>query len=259
MMAQFDTQRFAGSQRLYGQGLVQRLASLHVMVVGIGGVGSWVVEALARTAVGKISLMDMDDLCISNTNRQLPAMLGQYGRPKVEAMRERALSINPSLEVQPIFDFLSPENIDRYLQPKPDYVIDCIDSIKTKTALVAYCRRHKIPLVCTGGAGGKTDPTRIRVCDLADSIQDPLAAKLRSKLRKEHGFAKQGKKMGVDLVTSDQAIIYPQTDGSVCTTKPQTTSVVRLDCAQGFGASMMVTASFAMAAVSQMITRLQTR
>lgn len=255
----FDQERFQGTARLYGEQLTNRLAQTRVLVIGIGGVGSWVAEALARTAIGHVSLLDMDDICISNSNRQLPALSGNIGRTKVEAMAERLRLISPEAVVEPLFDFLSASNFDQYLQPAPDYVIDCIDSVAVKVALIAYCRRHKIPLVTTGGAGGKTDPTRIRVCDLSQTIQDPLAAKVRSKLRQDHQFPRQGKKMSIDIVSSDQPLRYPDAQGEFCLNKPPTAGPMRLDCAQGFGASMMVTASFGMAAVAQMLARLEAR
>lgn len=251
-----DQDRFGGTVRLYGQALTEKLSRSHVLVVGIGGVGSWVAEALARTAVGQISMLDLDDICISNSNRQLPAHQGNMGRLKVEAMAERLLSINPGLQVQARADFLTVNNLDQHLACRPDFIIDAIDSMQPKLALIRYCRQHRIPLLVTGGAGGKTDPSRIRCTDLSLCEQDPLAAKLRSRLRKEFGYARAGKKMGVEVVWSNQPLVYPTADGQVCAQKPQQDSPRRLDCAQGFGASVMVTAGFGFAAVSRMIERM---
>ena len=172
-------QRFGGTARLYGQEALQRFADAHFCVIGIGGVGSWAAEALARTGIGKITLIDMDDVCITNTNRQIHALQGHVGQAKTEVMAQRIHAINPECEVICIDDFITPDNTAELMAAGFDYVIDAIDSVRPKAALIAWCRRNKIPLITTGGAGGQIDPTQIQVSDLAKTIQDPLAAKLR--------------------------------------------------------------------------------
>lgn len=247
--------RFAGIARLYGQQGLRNLHAANVCVIGIGGVGSWAAEALARSGVGRISLIDLDDICISNTNRQLPALEGQFGRMKVAAVAERMLAINPDIALRLIEDFVAEDNFADYLSGH-DYVIDCIDSVKTKAALIAFCSRNKIKIITVGGAGGQIDPTQIKVDDLSKTIQDPLAAKVRNILRRDFGFAKSGKKMGVECVYSTEQLVYPQSDGSVCAAKPQIGDGVRLDCAGGFGAVMTVTATFGLVAVSRVLKHL---
>jgi tRNA A37 threonylcarbamoyladenosine dehydratase len=249
-------ERFGGTQRLFGIKPTNRLTLSKFVVIGIGGVGSWAAEALARTAVGHIVLVDLDDVCVSNTNRQIHALEGNVGKMKVDAMAERIRLINPQCQVETIHNFITIDNLSDIIDPQVNGVIDAIDSLKPKAALIAYCKRNKINLVTTGGAGGQTDPTRIKIDDLSRTIQDPLAAKTRNILRKQYGFPKGDKgKFGVDCVYSTEALVYPQSDGSVCATKPGLGNSTRLDCASGFGASMMVTASFGLAAAARVIDK----
>jgi tRNA A37 threonylcarbamoyladenosine dehydratase len=211
---------------------------------------------LARTAVGEITLIDLDDICITNTNRQIHATQATVGQMKVESMAQRIASINPECKVNVVVDFITPDNIASLIPPDVTGVIDAIDSIKPKAALIAHCRRHKILMVTTGGAGGQTDPTQIKVTDLARTIQDPLAAKTRNILRRQYGFPSAEKgKFNVDCVYSTEQLVYPQADGSVCAAKPGAGNSTRLDCASGFGASMMVTASFGLTAVAHIINK----
>lgn len=192
-------QRFGGTARLYGEKALQRFAEAHICVVGIGGVGSWAAEALARTGIGAITLIDMDDVCVTNTNRQIHALRDNVGLAKAEVMAERIRQINPECRVTVIDDFITPDNVAGYMNAGFTYVIDAIDSVRPKAALIAYCRRYKVPLVTTGGAGGQIDPTQIQVADLAKTIQDPLAAKLRERLKHNFGVVKNSKgKLGVD-------------------------------------------------------------
>jgi len=246
-------QRFAGISRLYGAEALARFSEARVCVIGVGGVGSWAGEALARSGIGHVTLIDLDDVCISNTNRQLPAMEGQYGRMKVAVLAERMLAINPELQIQQIEDFIAPDNFAEYLQGRFDFVIDCIDSVKTKAALIAWCRRNKLKIITVGGAGGQIDPTQILVDDLSRTIQDPLASKVRALLRREYQFPKAGKKFNIECVFSTEQLVYPQADGSVCAAKPTMGEGVRLDCAGGFGAAMTVTATFGLVAVSRVL------
>lgn len=243
-------QRFGGIGRLYTPEGLEKLRRSHICVIGIGGVGSWAVEALARSGIGKITMIDMDDICVTNINRQIHAMSGQIGKLKTESMQERITLINPECRVEIIDDFITPENIPDYLNRGYDYVIDAIDSVKTKAALIAYCKRNKIKLITTGGAGGQTDPTQIQIADLSKTIQDPLASKVRSLLRKEYNFSQNPKrKFGIDCVFSTQPLIFPKiSDGCEVS--------ATMNCASGFGAVTMVTATFGFFAVSRVIDKL---
>ncbi len=243
--------RFGGIERLYGNGSLARLAGAHVCVVGIGGVGSWAAEALARSGVGRLTLVDLDHVAESNINRQVHALEGTLGQAKVLAMRERILQINPACVVDCIEEFVSPENVAALL-PACNAVIDCIDQVKAKAALIDHCRQNSIPVITTGGAGGRTDPTRIRIDDLARTTQDALASKLRAHLRKDYGFTRDPKKkFGVPCVFSDEQIRRPQVDDS----RPASADFCELDgsaglaCA-GYGSSVVVTAGFGFAAAS---------
>ena len=242
-------QRFGGIGRLYTpEGLV-KLRQSHVCVIGIGGVGSWAVEALARTGIGKITMIDMDDICVTNINRQIHAMTGTVAQLKTETMKERVEKINPECVVEIIDDFITPENIPEYLNRGYDYVLDAIDSVRTKVALIAYCKRNKIKLITTGGAGGQTDPSKIQIADLSKTIQDPLAARVRSLLRKEYNFSQNPKrKFGIDCVFSTQPLIFPMGEGCEVS--------ATMNCANGFGAVTMVTATFGFFAVSRLVDKL---
>ncbi|MFV0549832.1 MAG: tRNA cyclic N6-threonylcarbamoyladenosine(37) synthase TcdA [Limnobaculum xujianqingii] len=250
-------QRFSGVARLYGQSALTLFSQAHVCVIGIGGVGSWAAEALARSGIGHLTLIDMDDVCVTNTNRQIHALRQTVGQPKGEVMARRIAEINPECEVTCIDDFITADNVVEYLTKQFDYVIDAIDSVRPKAALLAYCRRNKIPVVTTGGAGGQIDPTQIQVVDLAKTIQDPLAAKLRERLKSDFGVVKNGKgKLGIDCVFSTEQLVYPQADGSVCAVKSTAEGPKRMDCASGFGAITMVTASFGFIAVSHALKKM---
>lgn len=243
-------QRFGGIGRLYTPEGLAKLRQSHVCVIGIGGVGSWAVEALARTGIGKITMIDMDDICVTNINRQIHAMTGTVAQLKTEAMKERVEKINPECVVEIIDDFITPENIPEYLNRGYDYVLDAIDSVRTKVALIAYCKRNKIKLITTGGAGGQTDPSKIQIADLSKTIQDPLAARVRSLLRKEYNFSQNPKrKFGIDCVFSTQPLIFPKM-GEGCEVS------ATMNCANGFGAVTMVTATFGFFAVSRLVDKL---
>ncbi|TCJ96107.1 tRNA A37 threonylcarbamoyladenosine dehydratase [Volucribacter psittacicida] len=242
--------RFGGIARLYGEQALERLQQAHICVIGIGGVGSWVVEALARSGIGELTLIDMDDICVTNINRQLPALTQTIGQLKTEVMQQRVQQINPQCKVHIIDDFLSQDNLSDYLDTGFSYVIDAIDNVKTKAALLAYCKRHKMKVITVGGAGGQTDPRQIQIADLSKTIQDPLLAKVRSVLRKEYHFSQNPKrKFGIDAVFSTQPLIFPQLTGA-CETS------ATMNCANGFGAATMVTATFGFFAVARVIEKL---
>lgn len=259
----FDVERrFGGIARLYGEPGLAILQGAHVAVIGIGGVGSWVAEALARSAVGKLTLIDLDNVAESNTNRQIHALDGSYGKPKVTAMAERIAAINPLCAVRQVEDFVEADNLDTMLGHGYDWIVDAIDSVRVKTALIAWCVRRKQKLITVGGAGGQLDPTRIRIEDLARTIQDPLLSKVRAQLRKQHGFARGPKaKFNVPAVYSDEPLIYPEQacmlpepgGEPIAAQGPQ-----GLNCA-GFGSSMCVTAAFGMAASAHVLRQLTGR
>lgn len=253
--------RFAGIGRLYGAVALDAFAKSHVCVVGIGGVGSWAAEALARSGIGEITLIDLDDVCISNVNRQLHALTGTIGQDKVAVMAERILQINPACVVHQVADFVAADNLFELMKSDFSYVIDAIDAIKAKTALIAHCKRNKIPLVTIGGAGGQTDPTQIQLADLTQTINDPLLAKVRNNLRRDYNYSRNVKRrFGIDAVYSTEQLSYPAADGTVCQAKPAVTddkpTAMRLDCSGGFGAVTVVTASFAFVAVSRVLRKL---
>jgi len=250
--------RFAGVDRLYGSRAVRRLAQRHVAVVGVGGVGAWAVEALARSGIGALSLIDADEVCLGNTNRQSHALAGAYGRLKVDVLAERVRAINPSCVVHCVPSFLTTSNLVSLLDPGFDLVLDCCDAFRVKVELIVYCRRNKRPLIVCGSAGGRTDPTRILVRDLSRTEHDALLAMIRRKLRAEFNFPRnRDRYFGVPAVYSLENVRYPQADGTVCGTRPPGgTDALKLDCGAGLGAAMHVTAAFAMVAVGKAIERL---
>lgn len=249
--------RFGGTQRLYGLDAVETLKHSHVGVIGIGGVGSWAAEALARSAIGKITLFDMDDICVSNVNRQIHALDGQIGRLKVDAMADRIKAINPSVQCEAVMSFVTEKNLEKHLDNQFDYIVEATDSVKAKAAIIAYCKRNKIRIISSGGAGGQVDPTQIQIADLSRTIQDPLLAKVRNLLRRNYNFSRNAKrKFGVECVFSTEQLVYPTNDGAVCQQKPDTNGPIKLDCATGFGASTCVTATFGLFAASRVLNKL---
>ena len=250
-------QRFGGIERLYGTAGLTAFSQAHVCVVGIGGVGTWVAEGLVRSGIGAITIIDLDDICITNTNRQIHALQNTVGNAKVDAMAERLKLINPDCKINAIEDFVLPENVATHITNIYSYVVDATDSIAAKCAIIAHCKRNKIPVVTIGGAGGQIDPTQVSVTDLTKTIQDPLATKLRNELRRKYHFSKNTKrKFGVDCVFSSEQLRYPQGDGTVSHQKIQHDSGVKLDCETGFGASVAVTATFGFVAVSRVLDKI---
>ncbi len=247
---EFDRERrFGGVARLYGEAGAKQLAAAHVCVVGIGGVGSWAVEALARSGIGALTLIDLDMVAESNTNRQVHALGDDYGKAKVDVMATRILAIHPACQVAAIEDFVTVDNVTTMLGSHFDHVIDAIDQVRTKAAMIAHCQRMRIPIVTAGAAGGKLEPTRIAICDLARTEQDPLLAKVRSQLRREYGFTRRPRdKFGVAAIYSDEPL-RPPAAGASCATTDRPTG---LGCT-GFGSSICVTASFGLAAASHVI------
>lgn len=243
-------QRFGGIDRLYGHGTLQHLSQQRVCVVGLGGVGSWLVESLVRSGVGHLSLIDADDICVSNSNRQLQALEGNFGRMKGEALAERCRAINPAVGIEVVQAFLTPTNLSELLDRRFDLVLDACDSFRSKVELIAWCRRRKLPLVVSGSAGGRVDPTQVRVRDLSRTEHDALLALIRKKLRQEFNFPKNPDRyFGVPAVYSLENVRYPQADGSVCGLRPKldADAALKLDCGAGLGAATHITGAFAFA------------
>ncbi len=261
--------RFGGIARLYGPHALAAFRAAHVCVIGVGGVGSWAVEALARTAIGRITMIDLDHLAESNINRQIHALTDTLGQAKVTALRERIAQINPACEVTCIEEFVDAENIASLLPPgRFDYVIDAIDDARAKTALIVHCRMHQIPLLTIGSAGGQTDPTRIAVTDLARTEQEPLLKRVRKNLRLRHGFPRGAKnKFGIDAVYSMEPLRQPEMceipdqlpdeagDDVIGSTSSDSTGVTGLNCA-GYGSAMVVTASFGLVAAAHVLRKI---
>lgn len=256
-----EERRFGGIARLYGAAALARFCASHVCVVGIGGVGSWSVEALARSGVGALTLVDLDHVAESNFNRQIHALEETLGQSKIEAMAARVRQINPHCRLTLVDDFVTPENLEALLGglPPVDCLLDAIDGVRAKTALLAWCRQRGLPVVTAGAAGGQSDPTAIRVADLARTVQDPLLAKVRSQLRKFHGFPRDPKgKFGIDAVYSEEPLRYPE---AACTSTGETEETrstpgpAGLNCA-GFGSVVTVTACFGLTAASVVLRRL---
>lgn len=248
--------RFGGVGRLVGREALDRLAAAHVAVVGLGGVGSWTVEGLARSGIGALTLIDLDDVCITNVNRQLPAVEGQIGRPKAAVLAERVRAINPGCRVTVVTEFFTAASADRLLAGPFDYVVDAIDGVPAKALLIASAMQRGWPVLTVGGAGGRTDPTQVRTGDLGESSADSLLRLVRKTLRREHGFAagEQRGRMhfGVRCVWSEEKQLFPWADGT-CSTRREPGTNLRLDCASGFGTAVFVTGAFGLAAAGEVV------
>jgi tRNA A37 threonylcarbamoyladenosine dehydratase len=242
--------RFAGVTRLYGGAAIERFRAAHAVVVGLGGVGSWAAEALARSGVGRLTLVDLDHIAESNTNRQIHALGDAYGKAKVDAMAERIAAINPSCRVRAIDEFATPDNAAA-LVAGAEVVVDCIDQVVAKAALIAAARAAGVQTITCGAAGGRLDPTRIRCDDLARLSGDPLLAKVRHKLRRDHGFprdaGKRPPKFGVLGVYSDEPLQRPM---PVCDADGRPVPGAALACA-GYGSGVVVTATMGFVAAAQ--------
>lgn len=249
-MRAMASERFAGIDRLYGAGAGRWLAGRQACVVGLGGVGSWAVEALARSGIGRLVLVDADEACVSNTNRQLHALDGQYGRLKGEVLAERCRAINPAIAVEVVPQFLLPANLESLLDRGHHVVLDACDSLRSKLEMAAWCRRRKLPVVVSGSAGGRTDPTLVRVRDLSRTEHDALLALVRKRLRAEFRFPRNPDRyFGIPAVYSLENVKYPQGDGSVCGVRPKLDpdAALKLDCGAGLGAAAHVTGAFGLA------------
>ena len=240
--------RFGGVERLYGKDAVTLFKKAHICVIGIGGVGSWAAEALARSAVGHLTLIDLDHIAESNINRQIHALSHTLGKSKVLAMKERILEINPMCQVDTVDDFISNENLEALIKQHFNVVIDAIDQASIKTSLALYALKEKIPLVMTGGAGGRIDPSFIKIADLSLTHGDRLTAKIRHDVKKALQL-KESQKVGIDVVFTDEIMIKPE---DACEADEALTG---LHCG-GYGSSVMITATFGFMAASLALKKL---
>jgi len=239
--------RFGGIERLFGEAEAAQLTGAHVAIVGVGGVGCWAAEMLARSGVGELTLIDADELCVTNINRQIHAMDSTVGQSKVQVMARRIKDINPDCQVNATESFFMASNVDELLVGY-DYLIDAIDSVKHKVLLLAECLKKNIPVVTCGGAGGKTNPAAIQTADLVKTSGDRLLKKVRYELRKHHGLKNQ-KKFKIPAVYSDQEMILPFCDVDTETSR-------KLDCDSGYGTSPMVISSFGIIAADVVVKEL---
>jgi tRNA threonylcarbamoyladenosine dehydratase len=255
-MSSAFTERFGGVGRLFGREGLARLQAAHVCVVGVGGVGSWTVEGLARSGVGALTLIDLDDVCVTNVNRQLPALDGAIGRSKVDVLAERVRLINPECRVTVLTEFFTAASAARMLATRFDFVVDAIDDVANKALLIAESLQRKLPVITVGGAGGKRDATQIQSGDLGDAWGDELLRLLRRKLRRDHGFqaGTQKGKMYFDVrcIWSSEVQVYPWADGT-CQTEPEPGGNLKLDCESGFGTGVFVTGAFGLAAAGEVV------
>ena len=240
--------RFGGVARLYGAAGAARIASSHVLVVGVGGVGSWAAEALARCGVGRLTLIDLDQVGESNVNRQVHALGSTLGASKVDTMTRRIADISPATVLEAIEDFVTVENVEQLIDPSADVVIDAIDAPRAKAAIVATCKRRGQPVVVCGAAGGRFDPLTLRRSDVTQVRGDALLASLRSRLRRDHGFARErGATFGVTAIWAPAgAVAVPDTVG---------VAGMPLACS-GYGSVVMVTAAMGFAAAADAVDAL---
>jgi tRNA A37 threonylcarbamoyladenosine dehydratase len=254
-MSDYET-RFGAIGRLYGVEGLARIRAAHVCIIGLGGVGCWVVEALARSGIGALTLVDMDEVCLSNVNRQIHAMDGTVGRSKASVLAERVGQIAPECEVTLEETFFTESTMERLLAPDYDYIVDGIDATRHKCLLIAEARKRRLKLITCGGAGGCIDPTRIKIQDLARTINDPLLLQVRKKLRQEYGFPQFSRqKFKIDCVYSDELPRFPQADGSVACER-ESGADYRLNCDAGFGSAAFVTGSIGFFLAAEVVKRI---
>lgn len=248
--------RFGALGRLYGAAGLAHIRRAHVAVVGLGGVGSWLVEALARSGVGALTLVDLDEVCLSNINRQIHALDATVGRSKAEVLAERVASFAPDCVVTVENRFFTEATAFELLERDYTYVADAIDRTKHKCLLIAECRRRGLPVISCGGAGGRIDPARVRIADIARTINDPLMLQVRKRLRRDYGFPKHSRqKFKIDCVFTDELPRFPQPDGSVSADR-EPEADYRLNCDQGFGSATFLTGTFAFHMAAEIIHRI---
>ncbi len=257
-MSDESQNRFSGLARLYGEPGLAALRRAHVAVIGIGGVGSWTAEALARSGVGELTLVDLDDVCVTNTNRQIHALSDTVGQSKVQVMAERIATINPECTLHAEECFLTGNNVETLLDRSLDAVIDAIDAVHPKCLLLAQCHQRQIPVITCGAAGGRCDATLIEIADLSRTFNDALLHQVRRNLRGNYGFPSgedSRKRFGIPAVFSTENTLYPQGDGCVSTERP-TPQPAGLRCDAGFGSVTHVTAAFGLLAAGDIINRI---
>ena len=243
--------RFGGISRLYGEAGLAQLRASHVCIIGLGGVGSWIAESLARSGIGEITLIDADEVCVSNTNRQIHALAGNYGKSKARVLAERIRQIAPECRAHPVETFFTEKNVDELLGRNHQVVVDAIDGMNNKALLIASCKARGLPVIVCGGVGGRRDPTRLRICDFGRSQGDTMLQLVRRKLRREYGFPKfEGKNFHIACVYSDE----PQVEPVPC--EGSENAPVKLDCATGFGAVSHLTGAMGFFAAHQVIETL---
>lgn len=249
-----DNYRFGGIERLYGKEGLKKLQDSHVTVVGIGGVGSWVVESLARSGVGKLRIIDLDEICLTNTNRQIHTAQSTLGQSKVEVMAKRARDISPSIQIEVVEEFITDKNINQLMEVKTDIVIDAIDSVYPKAALLHYCLNQSIDAITTGASGGKWDPSKISYADLGNTHGDALLHRVRKILKKQYAHPKGEHYFNLLSVFSPERVHYINEEGELCHGAPQ--DHTRLDCHTGLGSASFVTGSFGFCCASLCIKKL---
>ena len=247
-----DTERrFGGLARLYGVSGAQQIRAAHVAVISVGGVGSWAAEALARSGVGRLTLIDLDHVTESNINRQIHALESTLGQAKVLAMRDRIAQINPDCEVRCVEEFVEPGNWPDLLPAGVDAVIDACDQVRAKTAMAAWALKNKTLFISVGAAGGKRLAHKVDIEDLSNTTHDPLLAQLRYRLRKDHGAAREGRKIGIACVFSREAVSLPDASCAV-------ESDGSLNCS-GYGSLVSVTATFGQCAAGWVMNQISLR
>jgi tRNA threonylcarbamoyladenosine dehydratase len=254
-MSDFET-RFGGIAKLYGQASLKKLRAAHVCVVGIGGVGTWAVEALARSGIGALTLVDLDEVCVTNINRQSHALTETIGHAKVEVMAERIRAINPECRVTAETKFFNEQTADALLAPKFDFVLDAIDDVTNKILLLVQCRDKNLPVISCGGAGGRRELISVRLGDLSKASHDKLLSEVRRRLRKEHHFPAEHRVMNLPCVYSVEKTVFPQSDGSIGETRAKAEEGSRLNCDGGLGSATFVTGAFGFAAAGFIVQKL---
>ena len=246
--------RFGGIRRLYGDKGLETFYHSHVAVIGLGGVGSWAVEALARSGIGEITLVDFDDVCISNTNRQIHALTANVGKMKSDCLIDRCLQINPELKIHSIDEPYCRRNEKLIFQSSYDCVIDATDDGPAKFDLLLACRDRNIPVIIAGVAGGRQDPGCVQVADLSETQEDQMLSCLRKRLRRRAGFPRKGS-FHTPCVFSSEKPLYSLEGGTLSSEKPDDFRKP-LDCTTGFGTSTMVTGSFGFMLASEALKAL---
>lgn len=246
--------RFGAIGRLFGEDAYNKLRQSHICVVGLGGVGSWAAESLVRSGLGKITLIDLDDICQTNTNRQLHALQNTVGKSKIQVLKERFLLINPDCQVLLQEDFLGESNVAQLITDDMDVIVDAIDGLSAKCHIAIHCREKNFPLVTCGAAAGKDDPTSVQAADLGMAINDMLLKQMRKKLRRVYDWPKDKGELGIQSVFSAQRAVYPDGKGGFCHKKDlKDKQQTALDCSNGMGTASFMTGTMGFVAAREAI------